>query len=240
MLKVVRTFFLYFRNAHTFWEPVKLIMSVNCMSKIGCMEGFDTFLSHLNMTLERVAAWFFDSILSLFHLQVIWNTSPNWSPGACWRCWWTNMSGPVRKQKPSPTSCFPCWSCSLRKEPQLRSACATPGSPSSGDLQLLFLPFLPLPQETATDHFPLWAYQNIYFSVLLFLVSFIFVINAVCLLCICWFLSWCVGVRNTVGMFFFFFVVMLIQTAVLFFNHPTEQTYCCTASDSSLFVTLLH
>lgn len=120
--------------------------------------------------LYSVVVWFWCSTVCL---QVIWNTSLSWSRGDCWRCWLTNTSGPAKKQSASLTSFFPCWSLFQRKEPRPQSACATPGSPSSGHLQLSNLPSLPPPPETATDHFPVWAYQmDIYFSLffLLFLV----------------------------------------------------------------------
>lgn len=126
-------------------------------------------------------------------LQVTWNTSPSWSPGACWRCWSTSTSGRGRRPSASPTSCFPCWSWCPRREPRPPSACATPGSPSSGDLQplhLLPLPSLlsPLSPETATDHFPVWAYQiYIYFSIFLFFVLSYFFVFIVELMLLCTF-----------------------------------------------------
>lgn len=156
-------------------------------------------------------------------LQAIWSTSPSWSRGACWRCWLTSTSGPVKKPSASATSYSPCWSWSLRKEPRPQSACATLGSPSSGDLQLLHLPSLLLSPETATDHFPVWAYQmNIYFSIC-FVIFFGFLMFlllsacfSVCLLCICWFFPLCDDVRNPVG----YITLWSCWLQLLFSVHP--------------------
>lgn len=133
------------------------------------------------------------------------------------------MNGPVKKPSASLTSCVLCWNWSLRRELQLQSACATHGSPTSGDLQPLHLPFLPLSPETATDHFPVWAYQmNIYFSfVSLFWISYVLVIE---LMLLCMFALYLLVLllvwwhQESSGLYYF--VVTLAPTAVL--RSPTQ------------------
>lgn len=67
-------------------------------------------------------------------VQVIWGTSPSWSPGACWRSWLRSMSGSGTKRRPLRTSCCRCWSWSRRRGPRQQSASDTPGS-TPNDLQ---------------------------------------------------------------------------------------------------------
>lgn len=171
-------------------------------------------------------------------LQVIWSTSPSWSRGACWRCWSTSTSGPAKKLSASLTSCSPCWSSSQRREPRPQSACVTPGSPSSGDLQPLHLPPPPLPPplslspETATDHFPVWAYQtNIYFSlfffVSLFWISYVLVLELM-LLC-------------TFALYLFLSGVMTsgIQWIILLCGHVGSDLLCSVHQPSKPVLVLL-
>lgn len=176
-------------------------------------------------------------------LQVIWSTSPSWSHGASWRCWSTSMNGPVTKRSASLTSCFQCWNWSLRREPQLQSACATHGSPSSGDLQPLHLPSLPLSPETATDHFPVWAYQmNIYFSFCFVVLDFLcscYWANASVYVCFV-FVGSSLGVMTSGIQWIILLCGHVGSNCCSPFTHPTKKTCYCTASDSSLFVTLLH
>lgn len=138
----------------------------------------------------------------------------------------------MKKPSASLTSCFPCWSSSLRNGPRLQNACATPGSPSSGP-QFLHLPPLPLSPETATDHFPVWAYQmNIYFSflVLLFVVFLMFSSLSfrfcVCLVFMCW-----LSFRNPVD----YICLRSCWLQLMRAAHPTPQTCYCSSSDSPLF-----
>lgn len=71
--------------------------------------------------------------------QVIWSTSPNWSPGAFLKSWWKNTSGPKTRQLPSQTSYYQCWSWSQRKERRQQSVSGTPGLTHRG--------FDPMPQH---------------------------------------------------------------------------------------------
>lgn len=110
-------------------------------------------------------------------LQVIWNTSPSWSRGVSWRCWSTSMSGPAKNRSASQTSCFPCWSWFQKREPRLQNACATPGLPSSGDLQSLHLSshsLQRLQQITFQFGHIRWLFISLLFFVSLFLDYFCF------------------------------------------------------------------
>lgn len=214
------------------------------------IEIFEYDLSSELACCREFTGWSCSSLTQLClsdHLQVIWNTSPSWSRGACWRCWLTSTSGPAKKLSASPTSLFPCWSWSQRKEPRRQSACATLGSPSSGDLLSLHLPpFLPtLSRDCNRSLFPIWAYQmNIYFSYF----------------CFCRFglpmfslLSWCFRVRFALYLLvllsvwwrrdssgLYYFVVTLAPTAVL--RSPTHRSkpVIVLLVTHPCFVTLLH
>lgn len=185
-------------------------------------------------------------------LQVTWNTSPSWSPGACWRCWSTSTSGRGRRPSALPTSCFPCWSWCPRREPRPPSACATPGLPSSGDLQPLHLLPLPSPVPTLSRDcnrsLSSLGISDEYLFLYLFCFTFFFVLFIMELMLLCTFalyvtvllLAWRRG-ESSRFIFFCGHVFPNCCSPFTRFNKAKKKKpHRCTASDSSLFVTLLH
>lgn len=178
-----------------------------------------------------------------FCLQVIWNTSPSWSPGACWRCWSTSTSGPVKKQSASLTSWFQCWRWSQKREPQPQNVCATPGSPSSGDLQPLhtFLSSLSLSlqrlqQITFQFGHIRWLFISLFVSLFLDYLCFVIELMLLCMLALYVLVLLCVPMWGISR--FILFCDHICSNCCALFTHPWKQT--CIASDWSLFLTLLH
>lgn len=170
-------------------------------------------------------------------LQATWNTSQSWSHGDCWRCSSTSTSGPVKKPSASPTSCFPCWSWSLRREPQLQSACATHGSPSSGVFQPLHLPSLSLfLQRLQQITFQFGHIRWIFISLFVFfLFSYVLVeLKLLCMFALYLLVLFSVWWRQeSSGLYFF---VMLAPTAVLCSPfHPSKPVIVLLVTHPCLF-----
>lgn len=95
--------------------------------------------------------------------------------------------------------------------------------------------------ETATDHFPVWAYQmNIYFSFWFVVLDFLCCCFwAIASVYVCFaFVGSSLGVMSGIQWIFISLCSCWLQ--LLCSVHPPKKTVHCTASDSSLFVTLLH